>query len=166
MDPFLLWMPLFLQSPQSTTAGTIGIAVGAPGVYTWRGMCYCDPPSNSTPPLLPSFSSFSSSYFPLPPYSSPLLLVLCDIIFTGISIISVLLSRYDNYHDNFMKKIPPEIVACLADSHFSFQPNKFVVFPEHCRGRSQFRRTTCFMFITVSRLWRSHFSTTWSQLAA
>ena len=34
-------------------------------------------------------------------------IVLCDIIFTGISImiIRVLLSWYNNYHDNFMKNI-------------------------------------------------------------
>ena len=95
-----------------------------------------------------------------------LAVVLCDIIFTGISIISVLLSRYDNYHDNFMKNIHQKQQPVQLTHTSLFRPNKFVVLPEHGRGQSQFQQTTCFMFITASRLWRSHFFTTCSQLAA
>ena len=38
-----------------------------------------------------------------------------------------------------------------------FRPNKFVVLPEYGRGQSQFWQAMCFMLITESRLWHSHF---------
>jgi len=91
--------------------------------------------------------------------------VLCDILFTGISIISVLLSQYDNYHDNSWKTARNS--RFLAASHFPFLTQQIrVVIPEYRRSRSQFQLPSCFMFITAIRLWHSlFFLSAWSQLA-